>query len=79
MHPAPHPRNTALATFRFSSGASTPSRLIITANAIFLLGINSNDVLVDNTPNDFVKGRDAQIEKAIEVLKAEIAAAPKKK
>jgi tricorn protease len=30
------------------------------------------DVLVDNTPNDFVKGRDAQIEKAVEVLKAEI-------
>jgi tricorn protease len=31
------------------------------------------DVLVDNTPNDFVKGRDAQVEKAVEVLKAEIA------
>ena len=31
------------------------------------------DVLIDNTPNDFVKGRDAQIEKAVEVLKAEIA------
>jgi tricorn protease len=30
------------------------------------------DVLVDNTPGDFVKGRDAQIEKAVEVLKAEI-------
>jgi tricorn protease len=32
------------------------------------------DVFVDNTPGDFVKGRDAQIEKAVEVLKAEIAA-----
>jgi tricorn protease len=32
------------------------------------------DVLVDNTPGDFVKGRDAQIEKAVEVLKAELAA-----
>ena len=31
------------------------------------------DVLVDNTPGDFVKGRDAQIEKAVEVLKAELA------
>src|SRR5204863_448596 len=27
------------------------------------------DVYVDNTPEDFLKGRDAQIEKAIEVLK----------
>jgi tricorn protease len=31
------------------------------------------DVLVDNTPNDFVKGRDAQIEKAVDVLKTELA------
>jgi tricorn protease len=31
------------------------------------------DVYVDNTPGDFVKGRDAQIEKAVEVLKAELA------
>jgi len=31
------------------------------------------DVHVDNTPADFVKGRDAQIEKAVEVLKAELA------
>ncbi len=30
------------------------------------------DVNVDNTPADFIKGRDAQIEKAIDVLKAEI-------
>src|SRR5205814_2760319 len=32
------------------------------------------DVLVDNTPADFFKGRDAQVEKAVEVLKAELAA-----
>ena len=32
------------------------------------------DVLVDNTPADFIKGRDAQIEKAVEVLKGELAA-----
>ena len=32
------------------------------------------DVYVDNTPGDFLKGRDAQIEKAVEVLKAELAA-----
>jgi tricorn protease len=30
------------------------------------------DVLVDNTPGDFVKKRDAQLEKAIEVLRAEL-------
>ena len=28
---------------------------------------------VDNTPADFLKGQDAQIEKAVEVLKAEMA------
>jgi tricorn protease len=31
------------------------------------------DVFVDNTPADFVKGRDAQLEKAVEVLKEELA------
>jgi tricorn protease len=31
------------------------------------------DVFVENTPEDFAKGRDAQIEKAVEVLKAEVA------
>ena len=30
------------------------------------------DVHVDNTPADFAKGRDAQIEKAVEILKAEM-------
>lgn len=30
------------------------------------------DVLVDNTPEDFLKGRDAQIEKAVEILKGEL-------
>jgi tricorn protease len=30
------------------------------------------DVLVDNTPGDFVKKRDVQLEKAIEVLRAEL-------
>jgi tricorn protease len=34
------------------------------------------DVFVDNTPSDFLKGRDAQIEKAVEVLKAEIGKRP---
>ena len=32
------------------------------------------DVYVDNSPADFLKGRDAQIEKAVEVLKADLAA-----
>jgi tricorn protease len=30
------------------------------------------DVSVDNTPEDFVKRRDAQLEKAVEVLKQEL-------
>jgi len=30
------------------------------------------DVFIDNTPADFVKGRDAQVEKAVETLKAEL-------
>lgn len=30
------------------------------------------DVYVDNTPEDFLRGRDAQLEKAIEVLRAEL-------
>ncbi|HET7698024.1 MAG TPA: S41 family peptidase [Vicinamibacterales bacterium] len=34
------------------------------------------DVYVDNTPADFLKGRDAQIEKAVEVLKAELGKKP---
>ena len=36
------------------------------------------DIYIDNTPGDFLKGRDAQIEKAIEVLKADITAGKKK-
>ncbi len=36
------------------------------------------DVYVDNLPGDFLKGRDAQIEKAVEVLKEQLAAAAKK-
>ncbi len=31
------------------------------------------DVYVDNTPGDFLKGRDAQLEKAVDVLKADLA------
>lgn len=31
------------------------------------------DVYVENTPDDFLKGRDAQIEKAVEVLKEDLA------
>jgi tricorn protease len=30
------------------------------------------DVYVDNTPEDFLRGRDAQLEKAVEVLKEEL-------
>jgi tricorn protease len=35
-------------------------------------GVPPPDVYVDNTPEDFPKGRDAQIEKAVEVLKEEM-------
>jgi tricorn protease len=35
------------------------------------------DVYVDNTPGDFLQGRDAQIEKAVEVLKEELTKAPR--
>ena len=35
------------------------------------------DVWIDNTPADFAAGRDMQIEKAVEVLKAELAAGKK--
>jgi tricorn protease len=31
------------------------------------------DVYIDNSPEDFLKGRDAQLEKAVEVLKGELA------
>jgi tricorn protease len=34
------------------------------------------DVYMDNTPADFLKGRDAQLEKAVEVLKDELKKAP---
>jgi tricorn protease len=34
------------------------------------------DVYIDNTPADFIKGRDAQVEKAVEVLKAELGKKP---
>jgi tricorn protease len=36
------------------------------------------DVYVDNTPEDFLKGRDAQLEKAVEVLKEELKKNPPK-
>jgi tricorn protease len=36
------------------------------------------DVYVDNLPGDFLKGRDMQVEKAVEVLKEQLAAAAKK-
>jgi tricorn protease len=39
---------------------------------------NPPDVHIDNTPADHLKGRDAQIEKAVEVLKQELAAGVKR-
>jgi tricorn protease len=37
------------------------------------------DVYVDNTPADFLRGRDAQVEKAVEVLKEEMKKKPARK
>ncbi len=36
-------------------------------------------IYADNTPNDFAEGRDAQVEKAVEVLKAKLAAVSQKR
>ena len=36
------------------------------------------DVYVDNTPSDFLAGRDAQIEKAVQVLQEELKKNPPK-
>jgi tricorn protease len=36
------------------------------------------DVFIDNTPEDFYRGRDAQLERAVKLLKADIAAGKKK-
>ena len=61
--------------YRLLDGASlrTPGSGVFTAQGEDLenYGVQP-DVLVDNTPEDFLAGHDRQIEKAIEVLRAEM-------
>jgi tricorn protease len=68
-------------SFRLADGSiiRTPSAGIWTAKGENMenFGVKP-DVLIDNTPEDFYKGRDAQLEKAVELLKADIAAGKKK-
>ncbi len=62
-------------SYRLLDGSSirTPGIGVFTAKGSSLenYGVQP-DVLVDNTPEDFLAGRDRQIEKAIEVLRAEM-------
>ena len=68
-------------SFRLADGSMirTPGAGVWTAKGENLenFGVKP-DVLIDNTPEDFYKGRDAQLEKAVELLKADIAAGKKK-
>jgi tricorn protease len=66
-------------TLADGSAIRTPGAGVWTANGENLenFGVKP-DVLIDNTPNDFHKGRDAQLEKAVALLKADIAAGKKK-
>jgi tricorn protease len=71
----------ATGAYRLADGSSirTPGAGVWTAKGENMenFGVKP-DVLIDNTPEDFYKGRDAQLEKAIELLKADIAAGKKK-
>ena len=62
-----------------NSATDTPNRALSThVNGTNLENYGvPPDVYVDNTPDDFLKGRDAQLEKAVEVLKEEIKAGVK--
>ena len=66
-------------TLADGSAIRTPGSGVYTARGEDLenFGVKP-DVYIDNSPDDFLKGRDAQIEKAVEVLKADIAAGKKK-
>jgi tricorn protease len=67
-------------TLADGSTIRTPGAGVWTARGENMENFGSQpDVWVDNAPDDFLKGRDAQIEKAVEVLKAEIAAGAGKK
>ncbi len=71
----------ATGSFTLADGSSirTPGSGVWTASGQNMenFGVKP-DVYIDNAPEDFMKGRDAQIEKAVETLKADIAAGKKK-
>ncbi len=71
----------ATGSFTLADGSAirTPGSGVYTASGQNMenFGVKP-DVYIDNSPDDFLKGRDLQIEKAVEVLKADIAAGKKK-
>lgn len=68
-------------SFPLADGSSirTPGSGVWTARGENMenFGVNP-DIYVDSPPGDFLKGRNAQVEKAVEVLKTDIAAGKKK-
>ena len=70
---------SAILAFALPANAQSPSGVWLTKDGQNLENFGvPPDVYIDNTPADHVKGRDAQIEKAVEVLKADLAARVKK-
>jgi tricorn protease len=66
---------TGAATLLDGSTIRTPGSGVWTASGDNMENFGvPPDVLVDNTPGDFLKRRDAQLEKAVEVLKGDLAA-----
>ncbi len=65
---------TGSATLLDGSTIRTPGSGVYTATGENMENFGvPPDVYVDNTPDDFLKHRDAQLEKAVEVLKSELA------
>jgi tricorn protease len=65
---------TGSATLLDGSTIRTPGSGVYTATGENMENFGvPPDVYVDNTPEDFIKHRDAQLEKAVEVLKGELA------
>jgi tricorn protease len=65
---------TGSATLLDGSTIRTPGSGVYTASGENMENFGvPPDVHVDNTPEDFLKHRDAQLEKAVELLKADLA------
>ena len=65
---------TGAATLLDGSTIRTPGSAVWTATGENMENFGvPPDVFVDNTPEDFLKKRDAQLEKAVDVLKGELA------